>query len=397
MPTDILLPILGESITQAVLHNWLKQSGDLVKQGEVIAELETEKATLELESPENGILETILVQAGETVVTGQRLALVARSGESERPLPSPELAMIQPEPESEGPLVVLEPTLPRDRKISPAARKRARELGVEIELVRAHTSGERVTSQDVESYASLQTSRQEGLFPISSHHIVMSDIRKVTARRMAESAHDIPQYSVSIDVEMDRFNHVLEVAQEKVQPSGVKVTVTALLLYLTCRAIRQHGLVNSRYDLNRIEVMDTINLAIAMRTPDGLVAPVIFHAEELTLTDISRRLKDLTNRARNGSLSLNEMTNSTFSISNLGMYGITQFTPLINPPQAAILGIGAIRQHAFPIQAGGSCFRSVLTLTLTADHRVLDGADSAEFLATLRDEIEHSEITKIIL
>ncbi len=390
MPTEIFLPILGESIANAVIARWNKQPGEAVKRGEVIAELETDKAVLDLECPENGILDAILAEAGETVTTGQRLAVLVRPGKS-RAAQAPEKPTEQPalEPEqaqTQEPAAPSAPAPARAQRISPAARKMARELGIPLEDLRPSVPGARMTTEDVARFAAARTpGAGSGNWP--SHRVALSAVRKLTARRMTESAQTVPQYAVQIDASADAFSRTLAAQREQMPSGGGKPTVTALLAFLVCRVLQRRPLVNARFDGNSIEVYEAVHLAVAARTPAGLVAPVIANAGALSFSQICNRLSDLAERARAGRLALDEVSNATFTLSNLGMFGITQFTPIINPPQAAILGVGAIRPISYPAPSG-VLNGSVLTLTLTADHRVLDGADSAEFLSDLKHEIE---------
>jgi len=390
MSTDILLPILGESISEATIARWLKKPGDSVKRGEVIAELETAKATMDLECPENGILESVLVNEGEKVTIGQRLAIISRPGQTNSPTPQP--LPVQSSPQETSVPISAPENSSFGRRISPAARKRAQELGISIDDIPVNSPESRLTSDDVDRFAASLSGASDKANPLPSHRIILNEMRKMTAKRMTESAQTIPQYSVSIDSEMQVFNTVLAETRKILDSKNIKCTVTSLLLFLTCRALLKHPMVNSRFDQETIEVFDTINMALATSTPDGLVTPVIHNAEKYSFTDLCIHSNDLIQRAQKKNLNLTEICNGTFTLSSLGMYGISQFTPLINPPQAAILGVGAIRQVGHGNDSGNA-----MTLTLTSDHRVINGAEAAGFLSTLKNEIEFCDLNILFI
>jgi pyruvate dehydrogenase E2 component (dihydrolipoamide acetyltransferase) len=221
------------------------------------------------------------------------------------------------------------------------------------------------------------------------HFEELNEMRRTVARRMAESAQNIPQFSVSIDVSMEPFLQALELLRPPVEASGCKASVTTLLAYLIGQALLKHPWLNARYNEGKVQVFETINLALAVATPQGLAAPVIYGLERVQLIGIARRIQEIIQRAETGTLTMNDISNATFTLSNLGMYGATQFVPLVNPPQAAILGVGTIRSVFVPLSGGGIALQKTLSLTVSADHRLLDGAAVAEFLKTLRDNIEN--------
>ena len=212
---------------------------------------------------------------------------------------------------------------------------------------------------------------------------------------MTESAQTIPQFSIGVDVEMDHSLRLLEEIRSRTVPAAGKISLTAWLAYLLGRVLPKHPRVNARYDPEGIEVFDTVNLAVAVAAPRGLFAPVLPHVESLSLSAIARRLADLAGRANQGTLTSSDLSGGTFTLSNLGMYGVTQFIPLINPPQAAILGIGAARPAVLPQGESGTRSVSLLSLSLSADHRVLDGAEAAAFLTGLKDELERCPLDQI--
>ena len=398
MAIDIILPILGESISNAILVRWFKKTGEEVKRGEILADLETDKATLDLESPANGILQ-VIVEEGTTVSTGQRLALVTAPEEGLVTAPSSQASPGQPSlpitPVNRFNNAAQVPELDSGRRVSPAARKMAQDLGIDIDLVPPMHTGNRISTDDVKRFVDSHTLNEPGPVSLPSHIVAMNDTRKTTARRMVESAQNIPQFSLTIQVEMDRFKRTLEDIRSSATTGTTKISITALLIYLIGKVIPEHSLINARYDPDGIRVFDTINIAVAMASKRGLVAPVIHHVENLSITELARCLDELIQDSKNESLSLDQVSEGTFTISNLGMYGVTQFIPLINPPQAAILGVGTIQPAIIPLSEGGTRHVHVMNLSLSVDHRVLDGSEAANFLASLKNTIEQCSQNQI--
>jgi pyruvate dehydrogenase E2 component (dihydrolipoamide acetyltransferase) len=245
-----------------------------------------------------------------------------------------------------------------------------------------------VSTDDVQRYVDALASTPSKDISLPYHLVTMNEVRKIIARRMTESAQTIPQFSVTTEVEMDAFKRALQAVQPSPGSWPNRISITALLIYLIARALAEHPLVNAHYAPEGILVFDTINLAVAVSTERGLVAPVIHHVENLALAGLAGQLVELVQRSKEGSLVLDDLTAGTFTMSNLGMYGVTQFIPLVNPPQAAILGVGAIQPTLVPLAEGRTRQVSRMSLSLSADHRVLDGSEAAGFLATLKIVIE---------
>ena len=396
MAAKLVLPFLGESINEAVIARWLKKVGDPVRRGEEIAELETDKATMELEAPESGTLLRILVPEGERAHTGDLLAMIGQPGEKLDGEISAAASVEIPAPTA-VPSAILAQDIPVSsrKRISPLARKMAKASGIEPEELASSRPGAQITSEDVQRAlaakpAAVPSPAVSITERVPSHRIQPGETRRVMARRMTESA-AIPQFSVSMDVEMDAFLAALKT----LETSGKKVSLTALLSFLLARALLQTPWLNARFDGDGILIYETINLSVAAATGQGLTVPVLHHLETLSLVDINRLLGEITDRARRGQLTLNDLAGSTFTISNLGMYGVKEFIPLVNPPQAAILGVGAVHPAVLPVEAGGTRHVRLMTLTVSADHRVVDGAQAAEFLACLKQQIETIQIDQI--
>jgi pyruvate dehydrogenase E2 component (dihydrolipoamide acetyltransferase) len=397
MATQMIVPILGESIHEAVLLKWWKSEGDSVKRGEEIAEIETAKANMALECPANGILLSIQIAEGETIRTGDLLAVIGKSDEA-----LPEVASVGKalptnpgtEPAIAAASEAEEPASNRMR-ISPAARKLAADLKVELSQVLPAVPGARITTEDVQrSYdqALAEQAKPETNATASGdlpgHHVALTEMRRLTGQRMLESVQSIPQFSVSADADVTRLLAIKDSLNRDHKQPQDKITLTALIIYLTARALRKNPELNARFDDGSLWVYDTVHMAVAIDTPRGLAAPVIPQLEKLSVTEVARKLNALVEATRGGHLSFDQVSSGTFSISNLGMQRVSQFTPIINPPQAAILGIGAARPAVLPLSSGGTQHVKLMSLTLTADHRVVDGAGAARFISDLCTEIE---------
>jgi pyruvate dehydrogenase E2 component (dihydrolipoamide acetyltransferase) len=389
MSVKILVPTLGEAISEAVLAAWLFQPGDSVRRGDEIAELETDKATIALESPANGVLLSILVPQGETVRPGQLLALVGKPGEAPetagQPAPGQPAAAQTP---AEAPAVqAAAGPEERGQRVSPAARSMARKLGIDLQRVAPARPGDRITTEDVERYARRPGQGEPEPAGLVSRRIPFNRIQAAAAERMAESARQIPQFSVSMDAEVTG----LLAAKRALAARGIQASVTAMLVQAAARVLKAHPLLNARFDGDGVLAFETVNLGVAAATPAGLVVPVIRSAEKLGLVEIARQLSALAQAAREDRLSLSQVSEGTFTLSNLGMHGVQHFVPLVNPPQSAILGVGAARQALQPTPEGGIRPVWLMNLTVSADHRVVDGEAAARFLAALRSEIEKAD------
>ena len=228
----------------------------------------------------------------------------------------------------------------------------------------------------------------------SPRRVPLNMTRKTIARRMEQSAREIPQFSVSIELNADELATGRSRINATLASDEERVSVTALLIWLTAQALRTHPLLNARFDQDAILEQDAVNIAVAMDTPDGLKAPVVRQAQTLSVYETARALKDLTSRAASKRLALNDFKDATFTISNLGMFGVSRFIPLVNPPQAAILGVGGPRKTVQCDADGKSFARQTIELTVAADHRILDGVSVARFLRTLQESVHNVGVGK---
>ncbi len=375
MPTEVRLPHLGESIDSAQLVAWHKQVGDAVKRGDELADLETDKATLPLEAPKNGILLAIVAQEGQTVFIGDLLSVIGAEGEAwSAPAQTPASPIDEAQPAAPSMSRAAKPAY----KISPVARRKAKALGIDLAQVQP-ADGKKISGADVEAHA-----RKAAAAGVKQRRIPLSQAKRLTGQRMLESAQTVPQFSLTIDADIGN----LRSARESWKAAGQYIGMTALFIHLTAMTLRDHPLLNARFEDDGITALEAIHIGVATATKAGLVAPVIHDADALSLGQINSQLAGLTSKARENRLSPAELAGGSFTISNLGMMGITQFTPLVNPPQSAILGIAAPRQVIIPGEMGAIMPAHMLALTVACDHRALDGADGAAFLRDLKSAIE---------
>ena len=386
MPTEVKLPHLGESIDSSVILAWHKQVGDAVTRGDELADLETDKATLSLEAPKNGVLLAIVAEVGKTVYLGDLLAVIGKEGEtwsessSHREQKSPAISTV----ELTVSIITAKADTQTKYKISPVARRKAKALGINFaDIVPA--DGAKINGADVDNYAETKASPKDSR---GERRIELSQVKRITGQRMSESAQTVPQFALTIDADIRR----LLALRAQAKSAGQKLGMTTLLVYLTARALSEHPLVNARFERDGITVFEAAHIGVAAAAEDGLRVPVIHDADQQSLTLIEAKLAELTQKARENRLSLQDISGGTFTISNLGMTGISQFTPLINLPQSAILGVAAPRAVVLPASDGGMYPAKLLSLTVACDHRVLDGAVASAFLGTLKHRIESFEL-----
>lgn len=382
MATEVRLPHLGESIDSALVVAWHKQVGDAIKRGDELADLETDKATLPLEAPKNGFLLAIVAGEGETVGIGDLLSVIGYEGESWSPAGgSPETDAI--------PIATVDTTVSiaaadeqgqSKVKISPVARRKARELGIDIATV-APADGVKISGADVEAHA---RQLRRGSETTGRRRIKLSQSKRLTGQRMLESAQQVPQFALTIDADIRNLLNF----REQAKSAGDNYSLTALLIHATAMTLRDHPWLNASFEDDGITVFDAINVGVATAAEDGLRVPVIHDADKLSLAALNGRLGELAGKGRENRLSLAEVSGGTFTVSNLGMTGITHFTPLVNPPQSAILGVAAPRSLIIPGTDGGTEIARMMALTVACDHRVLDGAEAAAFLGSLKSAVE---------
>ncbi len=413
--TKVVMPKLSDAMETGKLLKWLKKEGDRVEGGEILAEIETDKADIELEAFGSGVLRKILVGSGTDVPVGSTIAVIAEphediaailgsaearpTGESKPKAAEPKVGekSLTPQPSAlpaAAPEVV---TIPAGRvRASPLARRVARDSGVELASMKGSGPGGRIVRRDVEAYMAGRErpapAARPALRPVAPAAVgpevedrPLSSMRRAIARRMAESKATVPHFYLSIEVKMDRAWELREeLGRLEGQP---KVSVTDLILKAAALALQAHPEINASFAGESIQLHRRVHLGIAVALDDGLITPVLRECDAKSLTEIAREAGELTERARARKLKPQEATGATFTISNLGMYEIEEFSAIINPPEGAILAVGSVMEK--PVIEGGQIrIGRRMRLTLSCDHRVMDGAMGARFLQTLRRLLE---------
>ncbi len=384
MAVEIRMPKLDMTMEEATIIRWLKQEGEKVEKGEPILEIMTEKVVMEVEAPASGILAGIKFGPDQVVPVGEVIAYILQPGEQLEEI-------ILPKGEAAKPSLARELVHEEVREFpksvlvraTPAARRLAREYGIDLSQVQPSGSHGEITEEDVREHLKRFSERSqpvsaEGKPPSFAEVITLKGWRKTIALRMQQS-NEIPQISLTIEVDMS------EAALRRGSCS-----FTSLIAYETARVLRKHPRLNSSLQEDKIVIYQDINLGIAVATDQGLIVPVIKNADQKSLEEIDSEIKELTRKAREGTLSLADISGGTFTITNLGMFGVDQFQALINPPQAAILAVGQIKEKPI-VYKGQILARSVANFTVSADHRIVDGAEVALFLSDLKKALERPQ------
>jgi pyruvate dehydrogenase E2 component (dihydrolipoamide acetyltransferase) len=430
MITKVVLAKLSPTMEEGTVVSWGKQEGDAVKVGDVLAEIETDKANMEMEALGAGILRKILVPAGGKAPVGALIGVIADEGEDIEPLlaeaekaaeatpetkeappeakapekeatpepkappppPSPRPAAPAPRPAASRPAA---PSAPGTRiKASPLARAMAMKANIPMEALSGSGPGGRIIKRDVESYLASPPAAGEapGARPgppppsvVPGTEIPHSNVRRTIARRLSESKFQAPHFYVTVEIAMD---DAVSLREQLLRAEGVKISFNDMVVKACARALESFPTVNASWADDRIVTHAGVHVGVAVAIADGLITPVVFDANQKSVIEISREIKDLAGRARDRKLKPEEFTGSTFTTSNLGMFDVTEFTAIINPPESGILAIGAVRKVPVvkddQIRVGHR-----MSVTLSSDHRVVDGALAAQFLAEVRRLLEN--------
>jgi pyruvate dehydrogenase E2 component (dihydrolipoamide acetyltransferase) len=393
--TEVILPRLGQGMESGTIVRWLKSEGEAVEKGEPLFELDTDKVTQEVEAEAAGVLLKIAVAEGEVPV-GQTVAFIGAKGEDVPEVaPAPEEsgaahqapAEAEPPAETQVPGTGLSQSTNGRIKASPLARRMARERGIELSGVRGTGPDGRIVAEDVERAEAGGPPPLVDTGPnlwTGTQRVPLTNIRKTIARRLTE-AWQIPVFQLQASADMTRMNTL--VAKLRERDPEVRVTVTDVLTKVCAQALMRHREVNAEFTEDAILLHPSANIGLAVAAPQGLVVPVIRDAHLLPLSVIARQRSDLVGRARENKLRAEDLEGGTFTISNLGMYAVESFTAVLNPPQAAIVAVGATEERVVPVD-GEMVVRPVVTLTGTFDHRAVDGAPAAAFLQTLKESLE---------
>ena len=379
MATEIKMPKLGMAMRQGVVTKWLKEDGATVKEGEPLLEIESEKITYQIEAPASGILHRV-AQEEETLPVGAILGYIAAPGEA---VPKPEKPSA-PEAEAAAPAAEAVTQAPAARspdkgfvRASPVARRLAREHGIDLRQVKGTGPGGRIVEKDVRAFLEAQKAA-----PAPARAVPFTGMRRTIARRMTESLQTMAQVTLFTEVDVTELVRLRERLRREFE-----LTYTDLIIKAVARALEKHPRLNASLAGDEIRQHEEIHIGVAVALEEGLIVPVIRNANQKSLREIAQETKDLAQRAREGRLSVDEVTGSTFSVTNLGGYGIDGFTPIINPPEAAILGVGRIVEKPAAYR-GQVALRHMMVLSLTFDHRIVDGAPAAAFLRTVAEMLE---------
>jgi pyruvate dehydrogenase E2 component (dihydrolipoamide acetyltransferase) len=387
------MPKLGLTMKEGTIEKWLKQEGDRVKKGEPLVEIITEKLNFQYESPASGILRKILHPEGKAVAVTTPIAIIAEEGEA-----LPEFEAIKPEAPIPAPLpaaaVRSEIKEHRERIFaSPFARKIAQEKGIDLSLLKGSGPEGRIIQTDVlKASERVQTEGVSASGPAqkaTEKLIPLKGIRKIIAQRMTESFRDVPHFYLSIEVDMSAVQDLKEKVKDEVEKRAkVRLTLTDILVKVVASALKEHPIINSRIEGDQIRLLEEINVGVAIALDDGLIVPVVHHADQKSLTEIASAIRTLTKRAKRGKLSLEDVGGGTFTLSNMGMLGIDKINPIINPPECSILGVG--RTVEKPVARGGEIkIKPMAWLSLSSDHRIVDGAAAGLFLNHIQKIIEN--------
>jgi pyruvate dehydrogenase E2 component (dihydrolipoamide acetyltransferase) len=416
----ITMPRLSDTMTEGTVATWLKKEGDEVAEGDILAEIETDKATMEFESFYSGTLLKIGVGEGESASVDALLAIIGPKGtdvsgiaenfkkgknsSNSEEKASEETASKENKKEeketSEAPSKKEEKEIAADKKsetshtsnegrvfASPLAKKLAEEKGINLRQVRGSGENGRIVKSDIENYQPAASGGQ-AYVPVgteSFEEVKNSQMRKTIAKRLSESKFTAPEYYLTVELDMD---HAIAAREAINANPDVKISFNDMVIKACAMALRKHPQVNSQWTPEATKIAKHIHIGVAVAVEEGLLVPVLKFADQMTFSQIGAQVKELAGKARNKKITPQEMEGSTFTVSNLGMFGITEFTSIINQPNSAILSVGAIVQKPV-VKNGQIAVGNTMTVTLACDHRTVDGATGAKFLQTLRQYIEN--------
>jgi pyruvate dehydrogenase E2 component (dihydrolipoamide acetyltransferase) len=412
MSSQVTLPRLGQGMESGTIVRWLKSEGDQVEKGDPLYELDTEKVTQEVEADASGVLLKILAGEGEEIEVGRAIAVIGEEGEE----------VAEPAAEVEEPTEVTEeeeqeegeparereeerervreappegPTEPVQRvdggrvKASPLARRIAKERGIDLAQLRGTGPEGRIVAEDVEraQVSAAKAPVAGAAAPSGEVEVVkLNQMRKTIARRMTE-AWEAPAFQIAMSADMTASIRLREALLERVDEGGVRPTYSDILTKVAALGLMRHREMNAHFAGDSVQIFPTANIGIAVAVPQGLVVPVIASCETKSIPEIAAARADIVSRTREGKLKAEDLENGTFTISNLGMYGVERFTAVLNPPQAGILAVGAIEERAVVVD-GELEVQPRMDMTLTVDHRSVDGATASGFLRTVKSFLE---------
>jgi pyruvate dehydrogenase E2 component (dihydrolipoamide acetyltransferase) len=411
LATEVIMPALGVAQEKGTLLNWFKSEGQSVSKGEPLMEVETDKATVEIEAPASGILTNVTASAGDEIPVGNKIAVILAPGEvatpaalqdpHPRPLPEGEgmsgrrsfpqgegtgerrTATSTPRPPAESPAQTLR--VGERTPASPAAKRIAKERGIDLASLKGSGPEGAVLAEDVLSSTASQAAASGGL-PTIKETVQLTPMRRIVGERMTKSKQAAPHFYVSMDVDMaeiSRRRNALKEKEEALVPS-----INDFILMACARALREFPSLNAAFADQGVQVYSDINIGMAVALEQGLVVPVIRNADRLSLEELAKQSRDFADKAQRKKLFPLDYEGGTFTVSNLGMFGIDNFIAIINPPQCAILAVGRVAPRVVA-RGEGIAVRPMMTMSLSADHRVVDGAIAARFLGQVKRLLEN--------
>lgn len=413
MSEEITMPKLSDTMEEGTLLKWFKKEGDYVQKGDTLFEVETDKAVMEVESFVSGILSQIFVQEGEKVPVGTPIAMIGeemgkvvpqeeplkkadeKKGEAKRKAAqdtktTPKLKVVPTKRERER-------TIPTEEiHASQAAKNFARQRGIDITQVKGTGDEGMITLKDIRGFREKKDVK-EGATPLIQRELLpheaitdLSKMRKAIAATVTYSKQHIPHFYVTYEIDMTKVIHQLEQWQQH-KEGKEKITINDVVIRAVAATLKNYPYLNAIYPEQGLILKKEINIGIVFGLPDGLIIPVLKDCDTLTLEEISKKVKQLREKAESGKFSTDDFTNGTFTISNLGMLGVTEFAAIIHPPQTAILAVGAIKETPI-IKEGSVVPAKIMNVTLSMDHRVVDGINAAQFLRDLKQYLETEEL-----
>jgi len=403
MPVEVFIPKMTDHMETGRIIRWLVKEGDRVEQRQVIMEIETDKAVAELESPASGILRGMRGGAveGALIPVGETIAFITQPDEQAPALPP--LATLSTETSLKVTGTIPTTTAAQDQLVtravraSPAVRRIARELGIELSLIAGTGPDGKIVEEDVRAFAARGDAHTRSMEATIEppKWVNLTTAQRLTGERMVQSIQTAPQFALTVSVDMDNALQFRDAMIDPIEKeAGERLSITAVLVKTVAAALKTHPGVNASFEEGRVRLHKQVNVGVAVGAHAGLIVPVIKEADQKSLVQIVRELRVFREKARVARFSADDLTGGTFTISNLGMYGIDQFNAIINPPESAILAVGRIISLPVGTSDRKIVLRPVMHLTLTVDHRVMDGIQAAKFLAEIKRIFEDSDTLK---
>jgi pyruvate dehydrogenase E2 component (dihydrolipoamide acetyltransferase) len=412
MATKVIMPKLSPTMEEGQISRWLKKEGDNVSMGEPLAEIDTDKATMEMQALGNGVLRKILINEGQSAPLGQLIAVigepdediasllseappaqpqVTEQKETDAPPPAPDVAPPQSQPQANGRQPQAAASESGRMIVSPLAARMAADAGIDLRSLQGSGPGGRIIKRDIEAAISkpapaLAPSYVQQAGASAYRDEPASQIRQTIAKRLVTSLGPVPHFFLTTEIEMDRAAEMRK-GINALDPD-LKISINDIIIKVAAAALIQHPQVNASYQEKIVRYYEQVDMGVAVAIEDGLITPVVRAANQKSLSQIAVEVRELAERARSKKLKPEEYTGATFSISNLGMFGIDEFTAVINPPEGAILAIGAMTAKPV-VRDNEIVIRQMMRVTMSCDHRVIDGATGAKFLQTFKKILEN--------